>query len=77
MEVHGVGLIEKLFDVACCLIDAFAWTNFSPDAFTLGSRDYVSCFLTLISNLSGGQSRYLPLLQSKFSQGAKRIDTRP
>ncbi|KAI1685826.1 c6 zinc finger domain containing protein [Pyrenophora tritici-repentis] len=60
MQVHGVGLIEKLFDVACCLIDAFAWTNFSPDAFTLGSRDYVSCFLTLISNLSGGQSQYLP-----------------
>lgn len=68
MEVHGAGLIEKLFDVACCLTDVVAVTSFSPDAFALGPRDYVSRFLTLISTLRGGQSRYLPLLLAKLSE---------
>lgn len=45
-----------------------ACTSFSPDAFALGPRDYVSRFLTLISTLRGGQSRYLPLLLAKLSE---------
>jgi hypothetical protein len=60
--------IEKLFDIACCLADVVAVTSFSPDAFALGPRDYVSRFLTLISNLRGGQTRYLPLLLAKLSE---------
>ncbi|OWY45860.1 transcription factor Pf2 [Alternaria alternata] len=68
MEMHGVGLIEKLFDVARCLTDVVACTSFSPNAFALGPRDYVSRFLTLISALRGGQTRYLPLLLAKLSE---------
>ncbi|KAJ8117998.1 hypothetical protein OPT61_g931 [Boeremia exigua] len=68
MEVHGVGLIEKLFDIACCLTDVVACTSFSPDAFALGPRDYVSRFLTLIQTLRGGQTRYLPLLLAKLQE---------
>ena len=60
--------IEKLFDIACCLTDVVACTSFSPDAFALGPRDYVSRFLTLISTLRGGQSRYLPPLLTKVSE---------
>lgn len=45
-----------------------ACTSFSPDTFALGPRDYVSRFLTLISTLRGGQSRYLPLLLAKLSE---------
>ncbi|KAL5444571.1 hypothetical protein PMIN07_000151 [Paraphaeosphaeria minitans] len=67
MEVHGVGLIEKLFDIACCLVDVVACIPFSPDTFALGPRDYVSRFLTLFSALRGGQTRYLPLLLAKVS----------
>ncbi|KAF2735153.1 hypothetical protein EJ04DRAFT_220935 [Polyplosphaeria fusca] len=67
LEVHGVGLIEKLFDIACCLTDVVACIPFSPDAFALGPRDYVSRFLTLFSALRGGQTRYLPLLLAKVS----------
>ncbi|KAF1966937.1 hypothetical protein BU23DRAFT_307139 [Bimuria novae-zelandiae CBS 107.79] len=67
MEVHGVGLIEKLFDIACCLTDVVACIPFSPDTFALGPRDYVSRFLTLFSALRGGQTRYLPLLLVKVS----------
>ncbi|KAF1831835.1 hypothetical protein BDW02DRAFT_36174 [Decorospora gaudefroyi] len=60
--------VEKLFDIACCLTDVVACTSFSPDALALGPRDYVSRFLTLISTLRGGQTRYLPLLLSKLSE---------
>lgn len=60
--------IERPFDIACCLADVFALTSFSPDAFAPSPRDYVSRFLTLISTLRGGQSRYLPLLLAKFSE---------
>ncbi|ORY11496.1 hypothetical protein BCR34DRAFT_601283 [Clohesyomyces aquaticus] len=67
MEVHGVGLIEKLFDIACCLTDVVACIPFSPDTFAIGPRDYVSQFLTLFSSLRDGQTRYLPLLLSKVS----------
>lgn len=45
-----------------------AVTSFSPDAFALGPRDYVSRFLTLISTLRGGQTRYLPLLLAKLNE---------
>lgn len=68
MEVHGVGLIEKLFDIACCLTDVVACIPFSPDTFALGPRDYVSRFLTLFSALHGGQTRYLQLLVAKVSE---------
>jgi hypothetical protein len=57
-----------LFDIACCLTDVVACTSFSPNAFALGPRDYVSRFLTLISTLRGGQSRYLPLLLAKLQE---------
>ncbi|KAJ4286991.1 hypothetical protein N0V90_012872 [Kalmusia sp. IMI 367209] len=67
MEVHGMGLVEKLFDIACCLADVVACIPFSPDTFALGPRDYVSRFLTLFSALRGGQTRYLPLLLAKVS----------
>ncbi len=60
--------IGKLFDIACCLTDVVACTSFSPDAFALGPRDYVSRFLTLIQTLRGGQSRYLPLLLAKLQE---------
>ncbi|CAO2657640.1 Nn.00g037660.m01.CDS01 [Neocucurbitaria sp. VM-36] len=68
MEIHGAGLIEKLFDIACCLVDVIACTTFSPDTFALGPRDYLSRFLVLVSTLRGGQSRYLPLLLTKISE---------
>lgn len=60
--------IEKLFDIACCLIDAVAFIQFPTDTFALNPRDYVSQFLTLFSALRGGQTRYLQLLVEKVSE---------
>ncbi|KEF50921.1 uncharacterized protein A1O9_13030 [Exophiala aquamarina CBS 119918] len=70
MEVHGVGLIEKLFDVACTLTDVIACVPLesasAPNYQT--PTDYLNQFLTLISQLRGGASRYLPLLLAKVSE---------
>jgi hypothetical protein len=68
LEAHGAGLVEKLFDIACCLIDVVACISFSPKAFALSPHDCVSRFLTFISMIRGGKSRYLPLLQAKLSE---------
>lgn len=71
MEVHGIGLIEKLFDVACTLTDVMSVIPQDQYTFGLGPRDYLNQLMNIISNLRGGQQRYLPLLQQKI------IDTMP
>ncbi|KAF2501119.1 hypothetical protein BU16DRAFT_438422, partial [Lophium mytilinum] len=67
MEVHGVGLIEKLFDISCCLTDVIAVIPFSPTTFSMGPRDFLSRFVALISTLRNGQTRYAPLLHAKIN----------
>lgn len=67
MEVHGVGLIEKLFDVACTLTDVMSVIPQDQFTFGLGPRDYLSQLMNIISNLRGGQQRYLPLLMQKIT----------
>lgn len=40
----------------------------SPTTFDNGPREYLNHLISLISSLRGGQSRYLPLLQTKASE---------
>ncbi|KAF2141654.1 uncharacterized protein K452DRAFT_308737 [Aplosporella prunicola CBS 121167] len=68
MEVHGVGLIEKLFDVACTLTDVMACVPLDQNSFEIGPRDYLGRFLGIISTLRGGHSRYLALLLQKINE---------
>ncbi|GAM86180.1 hypothetical protein ANO11243_041910 [Dothideomycetidae sp. 11243] len=65
MEVHGIGLVEKLFDITCTLIDVLACVPVGS-TFEFGPRDYLNQLLTMISNLRGGHKRFMPLLQSKM-----------
>ncbi|KAF4553992.1 Fungal specific transcription factor domain-containing protein 45 [Elsinoe fawcettii] len=70
MEVHGIGLIEKLFDVACTLTDVMSCVpehQLQP-SFEFGPRDYLHQLVSLVSNLRGGRQRYLPLLVSKIHE---------
>ncbi|KAK4933939.1 hypothetical protein LTR66_015808 [Elasticomyces elasticus] len=69
MEVHGVGLIEKFFDVSCTLSDIATYTPAGPGG--IGSQtpqDYLNHLLALISRLRGGASRYVPLLMDKVKE---------
>jgi hypothetical protein len=67
MEVHGIGLIEKLFDVACTLTDVMSVIPHDQYTFEFGPSDYLHQLKTLISTLRGGQQRYLPLLMQKIN----------
>jgi hypothetical protein len=60
--------IEKLFDVACSLTDVLSLQPANPQPFTLGPRDYLHQFMTLLSVLRNGDHRFLPLLLSKVHE---------
>ncbi|OQO12691.1 hypothetical protein B0A48_02154 [Cryoendolithus antarcticus] len=75
MEVHGIGLIEKLFDVACTLIDVMSCVPHEQYSFEYGPRDYLNQFMTIISSLRGGQQRYLPLLLTKVHDAMPTMPT--
>lgn len=67
MEVHGIGLVEKLFDISCTLVDVISYVPIEQDSFEYGPREYLQQMMRLISNLRGGQQRYMPLLISKIN----------
>ncbi|KAJ5139230.1 uncharacterized protein N7515_004078 [Penicillium bovifimosum] len=71
METHGIGLIEKIFEVACTLIDVMACLSAAglrSSGFKLGPQDYLKHFFTLIHDLPGGRRRFFPLLLTKIGQ---------
>lgn len=73
LEVHGVGLTEKLFDVACSLTDVLALLPTPSDPFAIGPRDYLNQFLSLLSSLRNGDNRFLPLLLQKVHDVLPRL----
>jgi Fungal specific transcription factor domain len=75
LEVHGIGLIEKLFDVACTVSDVIAYVPLDGSIFEIGPSEYLNQFLCLISKLRGGSSRFLPLLLAKISEDVPGMTT--
>lgn len=73
MEVHGVGLVEKLFDVACSLTDVLSLLPTPSDPYVVGPRDYLNQFLSLLSSLRHGDNRFLPLLLQKVHEVLPRL----
>ena len=57
--------IEKVFDVACTLIDVMACVP-NLSAHGAGPQEYLTQLLTLISTLRGGEARFLPLIMAKI-----------
>jgi hypothetical protein len=68
LEVHGIGLIEKLFDVACTVADVIACVPLDRKTIEVGPADYLQQCLSLISTLRGGSSRFPSLLLAKVSE---------
>jgi hypothetical protein len=73
LVTNGLPQIEKLFDVACSLTDVLSLLPSPNDPFVLGPRDYLTQFLTLLSTLRNGDSRFLPLLLSKVHDVLPRL----
>ncbi|KAL4891833.1 hypothetical protein BDV59DRAFT_59195 [Aspergillus ambiguus] len=71
VETHGIGLIEKVFEVACTLIDVMAClssTGLRSSGFEIGPQDYLKHLVALVHSLPGGCHRFLPLLLTKLGQ---------
>lgn len=71
MQMHGIGLTEKVFDIAFTLVDVIAYIpsgEAKASGFEIGPEDNLKHFLSLISQLPGGDRKYLPLLMTKVEQ---------
>ncbi|KAI9779161.1 MAG: hypothetical protein M1839_007696 [Geoglossum umbratile] len=68
MEPHGVGILEKIFDVGCSLADIMKVLPSTRSGFEIGPRDYLIEMLRMLSTIRGGQSRYLPLLAAQADE---------
>lgn len=78
MQMHGIGLTEKVFDIACTLTDIISCmpsTEVKSNGFEIGPQDNLKHFFTLISQLPGGQGKYLPMLLTKVDQTAPTLIT--
>ncbi|KAH0566248.1 hypothetical protein GP486_000346 [Trichoglossum hirsutum] len=68
MEPHGVGILEKIFDIGCSLADVMKVLPLQQPRFEIGPRDYLVEMLRMLSTIRGGQSRYLPLLTAQADE---------
>lgn len=59
--------------MACTLTDVMSCVPLETSSFRYGPRDYLTQFLSLISALRGGDSRYLPLLLAKIDDALPTI----
>lgn len=60
--------IEKVFDVACTLIDVMSCVPIDSREFELGPLDYLTQLINLLSTLRGGETRYMPLMVIKIQE---------
>jgi len=80
--VHGVGMIEKLFDIASALVDVLARIPVTPTSpsgpivETLPVND-LSYMRALIQNFPTGDATYDDLLESHIQQTIPSLATRP
>ncbi|KAE8385403.1 hypothetical protein BDV23DRAFT_176272 [Aspergillus alliaceus] len=68
METHGIGLIEKIFEVACTLTDVMGCLSAAglrSSGFEMGPRDYLKHLCGLVHGLHGGRGRFWTLLLGK------------
>jgi len=69
-EAHGVGILEKVFDVGCSLADVLL---IRPDFASVGGldfgpKDYLFELMKVLRSAKGGNERFLRLLGGKASE---------
>ncbi|KAF2464714.1 uncharacterized protein BDR25DRAFT_296280 [Lindgomyces ingoldianus] len=68
LQIHGVGMTEKVFDIACALTDVLPFVSSLTPQFELGPIDYLTQTMSLLAKLPDGRSRFLPLLSIKLNE---------
>lgn len=80
-KVHGVGMTEKLFDIASALVDVLAripGTSTSPRGLTMGTlpEDDLAYLRDMICKLPGGNTIYNDLLEEHIQQTVPLLSSR-
>ncbi|TDZ54996.1 putative sucrose utilization protein SUC1 [Colletotrichum trifolii] len=76
IKVHGVGLTEKLFDIASAAVDVLARVPITPSAprrVGAGPEDDLNYMRRLITRLPGGNSIYDDLLDKHIQQAVPNM----
>ncbi|CAO2648127.1 Nn.00g090490.m01.CDS01 [Neocucurbitaria sp. VM-36] len=68
LQIHGVGMTEKIFDIACALADVLPFIAFPTSQVELNPADYLTQITTLIAELPGGSPKFVPLLLAKVNE---------
>ena len=69
-EAHGVGILEKVFDVGCSLADVLLLhaDSIPISGREIGPRDYLMELVRIQGTVMGGSSKYLRLLAAKADE---------
>jgi hypothetical protein len=67
MRVHGVGINEKIFDIACAMADVLSRVPTVKDSSGASGIENIRCLRRLIHQLPGGESTYDALLDEHIS----------
>jgi hypothetical protein len=69
-EAHGVGILEKVFDIACSLADVLQLypSSMQVAGLLVGPRDYLMELMMILGTVLGGSSRYARLLAAKVDE---------
>ncbi|KAJ4994047.1 sucrose utilization protein SUC1-like protein 4 [Stagonosporopsis vannaccii] len=68
LQVHGVGMTEKVFDIACAVADVLPFVSISASQMELGPIDYLTQVVSLLAKLPGGADKFVPLLLAKIHE---------
>ncbi|WPG98833.1 Hypothetical protein R9X50_00163100 [Acrodontium crateriforme] len=66
LNSHGIGMEQKLSDIAGCLADVLKCTDGDTSSTFLEGKDYLHTLLRRLSSMRGKESRYLQPLMSKM-----------
>ena len=69
-EAHGIGILEKIFDIGCSLVDVLLLhTDSIPiSGREVGPRDYLVELVRILGTVMRGSSKYLSLLTVKAKE---------
>lgn len=68
LQIHGVGMTEKIFDIACALADVLPFVSTATSQLELGPVDFLTSTTSLLAKLPDGEAKFVPLLLAKVNE---------
>ncbi|KAH4856228.1 hypothetical protein HBI70_059190 [Parastagonospora nodorum] len=68
LKVHGVGMTEKVFDIACALVDVLPFLSQPSLQSQLSHTDSLTQMLSVLVQLPGGNTKFVPLIMAKVHE---------